>query len=194
MWATIGLNTGIPPVLMIIVSLFIRVPGKDNSMRILSRIRQVLFENDPKLSYELRIRLHPPRNSSLLMTVFAALWIIAFIISFGLIIYLLNILHFNIVSQFIFVFFITIVSFLSYRINSVAHMYMIDGKQGLLTPFIDFLFIPVVRVGMKLTEGISQINFVIFIFDFLIEAPFKAIFGFFEQWFSYMHTKREDLG
>jgi len=51
-----------------------------------------------------------------------------------------------------------------------------------------------VRVGMYFTEGIAQINVIIFIFDFLIEAPLKTIFLFFEQFFSYLHTGREDLG
>jgi hypothetical protein len=46
---------------------------------------------------------------------------------------------------------------------------------------------------MRLTDGISQINIFIFIFDFLIEAPFKSIFVFLEQLFGYVHAKREDL-
>lgn len=193
-WTTIAVNTGIPPLLMIVVSLFIRTPGKDNSQRILDKISNVLFEPNAHVSHTARLLVKPPKNRSVTTRIFSGLGILAFVVSFGFIVWVLTRLHFNIVSQFIFIFFVTVVSFLSYRINSTAHMYSIDAKQGLLTPFIDFLIIPIVRVGMYLTEGISQINVIIFVFDFLIEAPFKGIFGFFEQWFSYLHAKREDLG
>lgn len=194
MWGTIAINTGIPPLLMIVVSLFIKTPGKDNSERILEKIKTVLFVEHPHITHTAKLLVHPPKKRSVTGYIFAGLGLVAFILSFGFIVWVLTKLHFNILSQLIFIFFVTVVSFLSYRINTTAHMYSIEAKQGLLTPFIDFLIIPIVRVGMYLTEGISQINVIIYIFDFLIEAPFKGIFGFFEQWFSYLHAKREDLG
>ncbi len=194
MWNTIAINTGIPPLLMIVVSLFIKTPGKDNTERIFAKIKQVLFETDPKITPSANPMVHPPKNHSILSYVLVASGLFAFVVSFGFIIWILTKLHFNILSQFIFIFFITVVSFLSYRINSTAQMYSIDGKQALLTPLVDLFIIPIVRVGMYLTEGISQINVIIFIFDFIIEAPFKALFGFFEQFFSYLQSKREDLG
>lgn len=193
-WTSIGVNTGIPPLLMIVVSLFIKTPGQDNSERILAKIKTVLTEANPRITHNVTLTVHPAKKRSVISYVFAGLGLLAFVLSFGFIIWVLTQLHFNIVSQLIFIFFVTVVSFLSYRINATAHMYSIDAKQGLITPLIDFLVIPIVRVGMYLTEGISQINVIIFVFDFLIEAPFKGIFGFFEQWFSYLHAKREDLG
>lgn len=193
-WSSIAINTGIPPLLMIIVSLFIKTPGQDNSERILKKINMILFETHPQITATAKFMVNPVKKRNVLGYIFAFLGLVAFVISFGFIIWVLTKLQFNIVSQFIFIFFLTIVSFLSYRINTTAHMYSIDAKQGLLTPLVDFLVIPIVRVGMYLTEGISQINVIIFVFDFLIEAPFKGIFGFFEQWFSYLHAKREDLG
>ncbi len=194
MYGTIALNTGIPPLLMIIVSLFIKTPKEDNSQRILDKINQVLYDKEPQITTLKTLMVNPPKTRSVLATVFTILGFVAFVISFGLMIYALNKLHFNIVSQGIFIFFITIVSFLAYRINLTAHEYTVEARQSLLTPFIDFLIIPIVRVGMRLTEGISQVNILIFVFDFLIEAPFKAIFGFFEQFFSYLHANREELG
>ena len=41
---------------------------------------------------------------------------------------------------------------------------------------------------MYLTEGISQINILLFLFDFIIETPFKGLFAFFDQWFVYLHN------
>jgi hypothetical protein len=90
-------------------------------------------------------------------------------------------------------FFVAIVSFLSYRINQTANMYAVESKQSLLTPLIDFIFLPIIQVGRRLTEGVAQINIFLFILDFVFETPFKGLFAFFEQWFHYLHQKRENL-
>lgn len=189
-WASILLNTSIPPLLMIIVSLFIRTPKEDNTKLILSYLKQVLYDEQPRLGNQLVVKKQADRPN----VVFNTLWVSAFLISFGAIIYTLTRLHFNVISQGIFIFFITIVSFLAYRISMAAHVFSVGEKQDLLTPFIDFLFMPVIRVGRKLTQSISQINFTLFLFDFLIETPFKVFFAFIEQWFKFLHEKTEDLG
>ncbi len=188
------INIVTPPLIMVAVSLFIRSPNHENSTRILKRINSLLYDEYPDLGQSPKLRLHPEKKITVLTVTFSLLWLVGFFFSFGFVIYLLSRLGFNWVNQGIFVFFLAIVAFLAYRINLAAHMYKIGDKQSLFTPIIDFLFLPIIRVGMRLTDGISQINIFIFIFDFLIEAPFKSIFSFFEKWFSYLHTKREDLG
>ena len=188
------LNIIIPPLIMIVVSLFIRPPTQDNSIAILKRIHSLLYDEYPALGPTPKLRVHPEKKVTLMTMSFSLLWVVAFVVSFGLVIDILGKLGFNFLNQCIFIFFLTIVAFLAWRINVSANMYKIETKQSLITPFVDFLFLPIIRVGMRLTEGISQINILIFVFDFLIEAPFKSIFSFFEKWFLYLHTKREDLG
>lgn len=190
-WGSIWLNIGTPPLLLIIVSLFISQPKEDNSKRILDKIITVMTEEQPKIS-PLFVTAQKPKKKPM-HYVFTALWFFAFFVSFGTMAQILTALHFNIVSQAVFIFFIAVVSFLAYGISSTAHQYVVDPKPGLFTPFIDFLFIPIVRVGRWFTDGISTINIIVYIFDYLIEIPFKAIFGFFDQLFGYLHTKREEL-
>jgi hypothetical protein len=90
-------------------------------------------------------------------------------------------------------FFLAIVSFLAYRISLLANVYRVGEKQGLGTLLVDFLFMPIIRVGQKLTQGISQINIFLMLFDFFIEAPFKFLFAFFDQWFYFLHNKTEEM-
>lgn len=194
LWGSIALNTIVPAVLMIVVGLFIRTPGEKNTKRILNMIEAVLFDENPRIGPTLSITKLPDSRPSVLRTIFTALWFFAFVVSFGGISLVLTRLGFNPVSQFIFMFFLAIVSFLSYRINLTANLYTVGDRQGYLTPVVDFLFMPIVRVGRRLTEGISQLNFILFIFDFIIETPFKLVFAFSERWFRFMHEKREDLG
>jgi hypothetical protein len=193
LWGNIILNTSIPPLLMVVVGLMIKTPGIENSRRIYTRIQTVLFEEKPVLGPSLHVQLHQQKKRTNMDNVFAVLWLVGFIISFGGLWYVLGQIHFTIISRFIFMFFITIVSFIAYRIAQTAKMYTVVDKPSLTSPLVDFFFLPIVRVGRRLTEGIAQVNIFLFIFDFLFEAPFKGLFAFFEQWFVYLHAKREDL-
>lgn len=192
-WNSIIINTGIPPLLMIVSSLFQRTPGRANTERIISYIKKVLSEEHPKLGQPLMVKKIPDKRP-ILNGIFTMFWFLTFLVSFGGLIYVLNRINFHLVSQAVFLFFMAIVSFLSYRINVLAHEYTVEEKQGVLSPIFDFFFMPIVRVGRHLTEGIAQMNIIIFVLDFIIEAPFKGLFAFFEQWFFFLHSKREEMG
>lgn len=191
-WTSIIINTSIPPILMIVVGLFIRTPNAENSKRVLTYLKRLLTQESPKLGEPLIIQKNK-QNRTLLTTVFSILWLMAFVVSFGSIIWVLKLIGFNVISIGVFLFFLTIISFLSYRISLIAHTYTVGENQGLVTPLVDFLFLPVIRVGRNLTQEISRLNFVLFIFDFIVETPFKLLFAFFEQWFLFLHAKRDEL-
>lgn len=193
-WLTLALNVAIPTLFMIVVGFSIRTPGDKNSRLILSRIHSLLFDEEPKIGRAIDFPVPDKKPRSAMDWVFWVLWVTAFLLSFGAVSLGLSLLHFSMVSQGIFIFFLAIVSFLAYRINITAHEYSVENRQGLLTPIIDFFFMPIARVGQYLTAGISQINIFLFILDFIIEAPYKAIVGFFDQWFFFLHSKREEIG
>lgn len=195
LWGSIALNTLIPPMLMVVVGSLITTPGRENSFKILGKIKTVLYDNVPKLDPPLVLKVAPKKVDPILSMLFIIFWLLAFFLSFGAIVFVLTNLHFNLVSQAVFLFFLAIVSFITYRIYQTAHMYTVrERKENLSTVLFDFFFMPFIHVGRRLTLGISQINIFLFIFDFIIEAPFKSMFGFFEQWFLYLRTQREKLG
>lgn len=193
LWNSIALNVLIPPFLMAITGIFIRTPGRLNSLKIINRIQVLLFDPNPKLGYPITLKLKPDKSRPVLNTIFTLLWLVAFLCSFGIIIYILTRLQFNLVSQGVFIFFLAIVTFFTYRIYRIAHTYTVEDQQTFMTPIVDFFFMPIAQVGRYLTEGIAQINILIFIFDFIIETPFKGLFAFAEQWFLFLHSKRENL-
>lgn len=193
-WSSIVLNTMTPPILMIIVGLLITSPGRDNSMRILRKIDTILYDDSLKLDPVLVVKNKSSRIGPVVWSLFILLWLVTFGLSFGVIIFILTKLHVNPISQAVFVFFLAIVSFIAFRINRTANMYVMkERKENLGSLFFNFFFLPVIQVGRRLTMAISQINIILFIFDFIIETPFKEIFAFFEQWFLFLRTQREKL-
>ncbi len=194
MWSAIIINILVPPFLMVVASLFIRTPGRDNTRRIYERILNILSFDKPTLDRPLVLSLRPIRKHPTLHLIFTLLWWAAFILSFGFIIFILQKLDFSIASIGVFVVFLAMIAFFTYRISQTARSYTVEVKPGLTAPIVDFFFMPIVRVGRHLAEGLSQLNILIYIFDYLIETPFKEIFGFLEQWFFFLQTKREELG
>jgi hypothetical protein len=192
-WNSIALNTLFPPILMVLAGILISTPNKENSEKIYGRIENILFHHDKVISKT--FRRHSKKTNSSMYTFFMMLWFSALILFISSINYILTILGFTIISRVIFIFFLAIVSFISYRIHLTAHMYTIsDDKQNISSVLFDFLFMPFIHLGRQLTENISKINILLFIFDMFIETPFKVIFAFFEQWFLFLRTQREKLG
>ena len=191
-WLSIGVNTVIPPLLMVFAGMLITTPDNQNSEKIYLDIQKLLFSENPKIIATLSLKLKKDGNAFKDFA-FYILWLLSICLVFGLIIWALTLLHFNPLSQVVFLFFIAIVSFLAYRIYQTAHIYTVVSKPNLFAPLFDFFFVPIIRVGQRLTEGFTQINFILIIIDFAIETPFKGLFGFFEQWFLFLANKREEL-
>jgi len=191
-WLSMAINTTIPPLLMVITGLAIKTPDRSNSQKIFLDIQRILFLDNPQIIQKISIKTKTG-SATIRDYIFSFLWLTTSLFSFGIIIFILTKLHFNVLSQGIFLFFIAIISFLTYRIYQTANIYSVATKQGLFTPLVDFFFVPVVSVGRRLTEGIAQVNFILMVIDLIIEAPFKGLVGFFEQWFLFLSIKREEL-
>ena len=193
-WSSLVINTLTPPVLMVLVGFLIQTPNRENSFRILRKINTILYDKPPLLDSTLVVRKKPSKTDPILWSLFIFLWLTTFALSFGAIVFILTKFRVNPLSQAVFIFFLAIVSFVSFRINRTAHMYILkDRKDNLSSLIFDFFFMPFIQVGRKLTQAVSQINIILFIFDFIIETPFKGIFAFFEQWLLFLRTQREKL-
>lgn len=192
-YVSLAINTIFPPVLLFAVAGFIAVPGADNTKRLIDRINKIFYHFDELKDESDVFVLAKGDRRPILSGVFSLLYLATFLISFGLIGYLLHALQFNIASQIIFVFFVTLVSFFAYRIRATAREYEMVERQGFLSPVVDFFFLPILRVGHVLSREIAKLNIFIFLFDFILEAPLKVIFEVAEEWIRFVRTKKEEI-
>lgn len=187
------INSIFPPILMIGILGFFKVPGDDNTRKIFQRIVDII-DNDK--SFESKVAFVPKKSlpkRPLLIFGFTVFYSLTFLITLSLIYEFLNNLGFNLVSQAIFIFFVSIVSFFSYRIRQVTKELRLEEKASILAPIGDFFFMPMLSLGKFFSSGIAKLNFFIFIFDFIIEAPFKLIFEVVEEWISFVRKRKEEI-
>ena len=187
------INSLFPPLLMAVIVLFFRTPNEENTKNIYQRIIEII---DKDKSFENQISYIPrkPRiKKPVLIFGFTLFYSFTFLITLIVIYELLTLLNFNLISQAIFLFFVSLVTFFSYRIKQIVNEYRLQEKESVLTPVVDFFFMPILSIGKFLSSEISRLNFFIFIFDFLIEAPFKLVFEVVEEWISFVRQRKEEI-
>ena len=192
-YIAIAVNSVVPPLFMLLIILSVSIPGDDNTKRLFGRIIDIT-DADPSFEKSVAyITRKAKYKRPILVFGFTILYVLTFVVTLYLIHLVLSYGHFNILSEAVFVFFISVVGFFAYRLKQLASMYRLAEKPGVLQPITDFFFMPILSLGKFFSEGVSKINFFIVIFDFIIEAPFKLIIEVIEEWISFVRQKKEEI-
>ncbi len=185
------INLVFPPTLMFLLNAGIKIPDGENTRRILEKVDEYLYEDTaPKILEIGKMQ----KAKGVFEKVFLGIYGMLFVGIFVFIVWGLDLLHFNPVSQAIFLFFLCVVSFFAFRVKSISRDYVYqEERSGFFASLVDFLFLPVVRVGQWLSIQISRLNVLGFIFDFIIEAPLKAFLEVIEEWVRFVRIKKDEI-
>lgn len=188
----LAINLLIPPTLMFAAGLGIHAPGPANTKVLVERAKRILTgEELPPLQSVESITHRRPAIANIFFFIF---YLATYLVSFGGLIWLLTLLDFNFASMLVFLFFLSVVGFFAFRIRGNAkELAMIRERESFFFLIFDFFALPFLRVGRFLSASVRQINIVLFVLDFLIEAPLKIVLVALEDWFAFLREKREEL-
>lgn len=183
-------NLLFPPLLMFAITFGIHVPGEENTERIIAEIQKIVYNNTTEEKKIMR--------TVKLSRVYGFIFSIIYILLFGLIIggvsYGLTLIGFSPISIVIFLFFLCVISFFAIRIRKTATELLIkESKENVYTFIRDLIATPIIRAGRWIAMRSTRLNFFVYILDFLIEAPFKALVAVLEKWVSFLRDKKEDI-
>lgn len=188
------INISFPPAMMFFLTLTVKPPEAENTTRVIRRIKTMLYQSEEeKNTNPIFVSLKPREYGPLLTIFLTAIYILAFIVSFGIILKALGYLSFSLLSKIVFILFLSGIAFFAYQIRQVAKDYKVSDKEGFLAPVADFFMVPILSVGQWVGKGLSRFNFLTFIFDFIIEAPLKTIIEVFEELTHFLREKREEV-
>lgn len=191
-WIPLGVNIVFHPILMAVIATSIRVPAERNTQRIIQGIKEIVYDLPEREILKKKKQI--TKRSTFSKILFTFIYTLTFLITFGLIIWGLRTLEFSIVSGFLFLFFLSIISFFGLRLRYGATELVVIGKrENILTLVVDFFTLPIVRVGHWIASKTSQVNIFLFILDFIIEAPFKVVTETIEDWVSFQKEKKEEI-
>lgn len=191
------INIIFPPALMAIILLSVNVPGDENTRKIFNLIKARISEDPGAKDYSenaIKIDKKIKTKGPVFSAIFSLIYVFTYLLSFGSIIYVLSKLNFNPVSQGIFIFFVTLVSFFAFKVISITQEYLVVDHEGPFSFVSDLFFLPVMRVGQWLSgKVLTKFNFLIFFLDFIIEMPLKAIVEIVDEWMHFVKLKKEEI-
>ncbi len=189
---SLGINIAFPAVLLFIIVFLTRTPRDNNTDKIVSGIKEIAFVGSEK-KQPLMLR-RPSRRNWFKDGVFHLIYAASFCLSVWFVIWALNKINFNWVSITIFLFFLAFVSFFSVlTTKGVKELIIVERKENLFTFLIDLFYMPIILVGRWLSSQFSKINIFIFLFDFIIETPFKVLVEIAEDWTKYVRERRDNM-
>jgi hypothetical protein len=187
------LNIIFPPLLMWITTMQIHVPTIKEREVLVARTWYVVENFDNLKNEEDLLTPESSENkASLAYYIFSTLYTIFFVGIFALIFYVLGLIGFRFFSKLIFIFFLSIIAFFAYRISQIAKVYFWKQQGSESTSLLDTISLPILTIGSLLSVGLSKLNFLAFALDFILEAPFKLILGFVDDWVQFLSMKKEE--
>ncbi len=190
-WLPLGINLVFPPSLMFFVGLLIRPPGEENTKRIIDRIRVFLYPPTEQESISLQFS---SQHQAKFIFVFRLLYLVLFLLSFGGVAWLLWRLGFNLLGGMIFFFFVSLVLLFGFRVRWAANELRVTGeREHLLGSLFNLISLPFLDLGGRLSVGLSRLNVLMFVLDFLIEAPLKIIIDLIGEWTNFIRQKQAEV-
>jgi hypothetical protein len=191
-YTAVILNILIPPLLMVFFVLTARTSTADNFQRVLMEVMKITQAAAEKEQYTIPT---PRKKHRTLASVIYGVYLLSFIVSFGLIIWGLQKLHFSILSSLIFLMFISLVAFGGTKIRQRAGELIIgeDSREGFWDGIFDMFSLPIIQVGRWLSGKIARYNILVLALTFLIEIPFQVFVVFIDQWRKFLKEKKEEI-
>ena len=188
MWLPLAVNLLLPPLYMIMLRLTLVMPDSRNTRALNREASRILYQPLPKRPFIVGYK----RAFSRAYNVLYFLMILAVFSGVGWL--LVEFAHFEWIHLLIFFVFISTASYLGFRLSrQIRKIEVGDEAQTTASILRDFIYMPFVAVGQKISETYSKINIVSRIMDMFIELPLKTIVSFLRRWGSFMSTKRDDL-
>lgn len=186
----LAINIAFHPLFLFLIAVSVHIPAEKNTERLTSIIEGLLFNYGNR---NLPLDIRKPRRG-VMTVVFRFFYALTYVVTFGLLILGLRKIGFNGLSTAIFLFFLSIVSFFGIRIRQQTRdLIVISERESLLTTTVDFFIVPILQVGRWISLKAPKINVLIFVLDFIIEAPLKTLIEVVEDWFSFLREKKEEV-
>lgn len=183
------MNVAFHPLLLLFITYTIKPLGEKNTGLIVSGLNTIIYENAMP-----SIQIRGGKNKNFLYFIFLILYGFIFLVSFGAILFILDLLNFNLMSILLFTFFLTLVTYFGLRIRYIAKNWAVSSNKERSLYFLgNILVMPIVEVGRWLSQKFEGVNILVFIMDFIIETPFKVLLSVFDSFISFLKEKREEM-
>ena len=188
-WAMVA-DVIIPTLIMIGLVSAYKLPGKTNVDRVIEEIHRIIYKKEGDEIYEIRVK----RKQKIITNIFIFfLYLLGLTISLGFIIWILKSIKLPPTSIFINTLLATIMIFGAMVVRQRAKELAVEERTTFLEFSIDFLSIPLAKIGQWLASKWKKYNIVSVFFTALIDMPFFAFINFIENWSSFLKERKSEI-
>ena len=192
-YITLIINLVFPLVLILLMAFTVQMPRRDNTLKLIEGVKDLVFQEVDSEAFA-EEKIVEVRQGTISNVIFLTLYGLLSAAIYGLIIWGLFQLDFNLVSGIIFLLLVSTISYFGIIMRQpVRRLRVVKARENVFTFLMQLLSLPILRVGRTLSENFSKINVFVYILDVLIEAPFKVLVEAFEEWSEYLRNKREEI-
>jgi hypothetical protein len=192
-WLSLTAMVLVPVLVMWFLVSTIKLPGVSEQEALIDRAEQIVFDYEALSLGSLVLNSLDAGMSIIQFAVFYVVYGALFFVMFAAIIAGLAYLKFTVASILIFVFFLCVIMFFAYRIRQTAQIYTYNSKESRRSSLLETFALPMVAVGGVVSREVSRLNFLVFIMDFVLEAPFKIILQFLDNWTRFLTLKKDEV-
>lgn len=187
----LAINILIPPFLMFLLTATVKPPGRSNLQRVIMEITKIVYSAERKEIYEIK---NPQKRSAAFKAFIDTIYFLTYLVSFGIIVWLLNKMDFGTLSIIIFLLFLCLITFAGVKIRQRAkELEMEEKKEGFWESLGDWLVLPIIRAGKWLSAEWEKHNTLVIIFNSLVDMPFQIFVEFLEQWRYFLKEKKGEI-
>ena len=187
------INLIFPVAIMWLMTLNIHLASVSEQDKLLARSWQILSDFTARPLDNEYVTTLRPNVSEVWNTIFYSLYGLLFLVVYWLIFKLLSEIGFSFLNISVFVFFLGIVSFFAMYIRQSSQVYRYPTREGGKTGFYDLVTLPFVTLGSLVSRGVAHLNFLAFVFDFILEAPIKLLLKVLDGWAQFLSFKRDEI-
>lgn len=187
----ITIDSLFPPLLMFFLIATIRPPKKVNIEQVVMEVVKIAYVRETKDIYEIK---SDRKRSHFLNYIVSLVYLLSFLVSVGLIVFILTELKFSVLSQVIFILFLSLIAFAGTKLRQRAkELHVREEKESFLGFLLDLFSLPLVQLGNWLTSKWRKYNIISALFNALIDLPFTIFVEFLEQWRTFLREKKEKI-
>jgi len=180
----------VPTLIMIGLVSAYRLPGKTNIDRVIEEIHKIIYQQEGEAMYEIRVK----QSRKIMTSIFIFfLYLLGLVISLGIIIWILKLIKLPPTSIFINTLLAAVMIFGAMVVRQRAKELAVEERTTFLEFSIDFLSIPVAKIGQWLATKWKKYNVVSVFFTALIDMPFFAFINFVESWSSFLKERKSEI-
>ncbi len=169
----------------------VRTPRTENLEKVVMEVMKIVYNKERKDVYQIKI---PKKRGLVVGFLIFIIYLLTFLVSFGLIYTGLRKLNFSLLSIIIFIMFFSLISFAGLKIRERAkELTVTKEKSGPLSILIDTFSLPFLRLGRWLSKQWSRFNIVVVLITAFFDMPFHLFVEFLEQWRYFLKEKKGEI-